>query len=461
MLRLINQLLGIATVLVWFYFPLRGYDSVAYKARVLAPPLLVVWVAFCCFELATSESAIRSLLRSRAKEIFVYSLWLAVVVANIAFGRGSGGPEVHLLQSAYGLLWYLGATAISLQPHGGRKVAFALLITAGTACAIALPTTLQNPALSRLASNGITGVIWAAEAERLGIGNYQVFGALSILIATWIGLTLCESGLWKWLAFGMTTSIAISLTLTSSAAQLALLATSVVCFAVRRTVRSLDRHQLILIGTGLAIVAAISIGMGVFGDSQFDEKPSLDTVEMSPESALTYSYLKIGHLARSVITEGLYEGDDTGRRERFETSWNTFTEHSLIGFGPDTRLEGPGAGVTLHQGGHAWIIDFLAQYGIVGFAPLLIFIGLVMRRFYKWSLAEPWNGFAFGCLISLILFVLHGFKNGMLMHEYPTPMIFSLMGINGGSVVVAQYSNRRSATPPTQSSTVRSAARRS
>lgn len=432
-LSVVNRLLCVGTAIAWFFYPFGGIEEISYKIRILSPVMLVVLLAVSWLE-AESGNRMRlwAMLRTRAVEITWCLIWLVVVAANELLNRGSGGPATHLIQTLYGIMWYSVGMLATLKVGGNLRFVLMFLVIAGVACVVGLPAMWDNPMLARLASNGKTVEAFGDEASAKAVGIFQAYSAFSIIVAAWIGVAWHQRGVWRIAANALLVPIAASLLVTTSAAQMTLLLVSVSAILIWYILRRFRKYRLAICGTGIIAVTAI-LSVLTMGDwSEYEQKPQLDDARSGVGGALTFAYHKAGHLALGMVTGGFYESDDSGRRELFEISWATFKEWPIFGYGPDTRLVGGG---TLHQGGHAWIIDFLAQYGILGFSPFLIFLLLVIWRFLVWCRADPGNSFAFGCLVSLILFTLYGLKNGLLMHEYATPMLFAFMGIGHSTAV--------------------------
>ena len=113
-------------------------------------------------------------------------------------------------------------------------------------------------------------------------------------------------------------------------------------------------------------------------------KPMFEGTEIEP---------KINDIVSSIEYGGA-EGQIGGRRDLYNMSWNTFFRSPLLG-----SLDKKQAG------GHAYIPDRLAYFGLIGTIPLIMFFYFTFKKHY--FLIERRKRIYY--LTSLLLFVLLGF----------------------------------------------------
>lgn len=86
--------------------------------------------------------------------------------------------------------------------------------------------------------------------------------------------------------------------------------------------------------------------------------------------------LKTERILSGITTEGLVDGDETGRGVRIQSSFDTFLEYPIFGIPFDeynmTKI-----------GGHSSFVDALGQFGIFGYMPMWFFLIKLTRNGLK------------------------------------------------------------------------------
>ncbi len=87
-------------------------------------------------------------------------------------------------------------------------------------------------------------------------------------------------------------------------------------------------------------------------------------------------------------------------------SLHVFLDNPAIG----VAIEAKGVG-TEGTGGHSSWFDALANYGLFGGVPYLLFHLLVFRRVWQAWRGDRQNAMYWGCLLSCALYIFYGFFN--------------------------------------------------
>ena len=87
---------------------------------------------------------------------------------------------------------------------------------------------------------------------------------------------------------------------------------------------------------------------------------------------------KFDKQVRSVIGYGLFDGDTTNRADLWRNSISTFVVYPIFGIGPATQTNNPYFGYQV--GGHSSLFDTPAEYGCIGFAFCVAFVGAAFYR---------------------------------------------------------------------------------
>ena len=118
----------------------------------------------------------------------------------------------------------------------------------------------------------------------------------------------------------------------------------------------------------------------------------------------------IGYMLKTFEASGTYAGD-SGRASKMTASWETFLRHPIFGgIGlPDCKVYG-----------HSEILDFLGNFGIIGFAFLVIYMVCLYRSVRK---ELPSKHFRAGWAIIILVFIISAVLNPSLYSMQMVPLI--------------------------------------
>ncbi len=194
--------------------------------------------------------------------------------------------------------------------------------------------------------------------QRLGIANYGMIHGIPTLLPLFVYLFKKEKTLFLKILWLLLIAIFYYLIIVSGFGTALILSTLILIASV--LVSDNKRKNLLLFGI------LILIGI-LFINKEFIIN-SLDWVKgYFVDSAI---YDKIVDIQYSIQTND-FEGQLNTRGNLYADSWNTFYKYPIIG-----------SPYQSDAGGHLFIADFLAWFGIVGTLPLILFFYYSFRRIY-------------------------------------------------------------------------------
>lgn len=127
-------------------------------------------------------------------------------------------------------------------------------------------------------------------------------------------------------------------------------------------------------------------------------------------TAMEYKIVDI----QSSLLANEVEGQLSTRSNLYESTWKTFFTHPIFGTGSQNDV-----------GGHAFIVDFLAWFGIVGVIPLVLLFLELFKTIFK-SLPSQTRVYYFMCIIP---FILLSFLKGTPYYEQLLYLFIVLPGL--------------------------------
>lgn len=406
-------ILTAVAVLVLSNYRAQQMMNLAYRSAVI-----LNWVSFGIALLISPE--IRKLLIKRDSLILVTSCMMLTVFA--AVGWGDRAWLYTYISWKTIPLFYAGLLAAQRKVYQ-KCLLVGLIVSMAAVAAIDL-TQMKvggGSGVSRemmanvVAQSTVRGNNFDAAESQIQHMIYH-FPSLSLTAILAMGLLVEAKGLLRYLLVGsvllFATMVAVS---TWTAAVLMLFAgfllfTFMIVFRGRVSVRA----RLLISGCVLVALGAIAGYIaGETGKSRFETGLMADRL-----TGLTRLLS-----ARVGISERLDELTG-GRVARFKTSIDSFLDSPFIGIGNDTYDP--------KVGGHSFWVDMLAQYGLVGVAPMFYWLWIVLRSamLLIWNLRSDPTDRAFATVVFVYYLSLIG--NPYFFVTMPISVFFLTAGIVSG-----------------------------
>jgi O-antigen ligase len=136
-------------------------------------------------------------------------------------------------------------------------------------------------------------------------------------------------------------------------------------------------------------------------------------------------------LFEGVSAAGLIDGDETTRGYLATLSVGSFLENPWFGMGPVTMSRSDL--LFFAVGGHCSWLDQLAEYGLVGFSPFLIFCALGLRGAMR-SFGETRSLVDGAFVATILVFIVCGWTNPAVFIESISAPLAFLCGSFGSFV---------------------------
>lgn len=385
MSALIHLVAGLI-VLARLYVPIGATVIAGWPVRLA---LFALWWLATLRGPANRRRRFLSSLHNQRGELASYAAWIAVLVLFWVSQDGEHQLTSYLVSAYIGTIpFYLLGTYYSVFERDGPRMALAMALVVGASSLQALPAVWQDPGLVRLGAIDLT-----PETRSLGIGSYAELTGFAIALPFLLTTSLGAKHVWRILGVVACSAIAaLSLIATFSGTILLTVLGLSGCAVFYVLLGGIRRNRLI---AGAAAIASASILATVMLPRLY-EVPEIGS--RYERLADTFSNLP-DILARRTA-------DPTYRYELMIQSFGVFIEHPAIG----VALEAKGVG-TEGTGGHSSWVDALANYGVLGGFPYLLFHLLVLRRLWRAWNAERSNALTWGCLLSCLLYLFYGFFN--------------------------------------------------
>lgn len=407
--------------------------SVVMPAPAKLVGLKLPWGLFLLWLL--SRTSVRSSINSvmagsrGAGGVLLVVMWTAVVGVNAVTGRGGSG-RIHLIVA---VSMMMAAVMGAYSSRWGRRPFVALMSAAtlvlGLEAAVSLPTLLLEGGIARdlmeINAENPTGPGAELGSEAFkgymfrGVGDFNLYSALSILLPLMIGNARHHRGAMAGLLWCAIAAITASIGLSTFTA-----AFGMVVVGVATTLMLAQLN-----GKITGIITAVG-GAGILVAMWLIMSDSLQDV-----AQFQFVVDKMFRLVEGVSQSGMVEGDETMRGYLATISLNTIVDAPLFGVGPTTMSQT--GGLYRDVGGHCSWLDQLAEYGIVGFGPFLALVlggsWKVVRAFL--SDRSPGNA---GQVAFVLCVCLFGFANPLVFIEsasIPVVLVFcAIWGLPSWSV---------------------------
>lgn len=351
----------LATVLLGCLYSMPLYINLGGGYTLIA--LVALWFLLRSGEAVSGEKTWLRGLKDYSAEFLCLGMFAIVIILNIIEQRGIAGM-LHLAVIGRYLLALFIICSYSRVPFvTPHRFAFSVFLVLGLFAWISIPTLIENPMLPRLTQ--LDEELYLAMLHK-GITRYNAYASGAIVFPCLVAAISSIRGKVGKLFFAVLgLGIALAIVLSGFMAALTtLVGTSLLIYCVMVWRAKTARVQIatlgiLLIGT-LIIGGAWLLGVGSEG--------------------LIYSEEKAARIFQGIVGGGLAEGDETGRYDLFLTSARTFLQQPWFGIGPVTGADLNEALQATWVGGHASLLDQLAEYGVVGFGWYLLLLGLLTKR---------------------------------------------------------------------------------
>lgn len=350
-----------ATVVLGCLYSVPLYVTLGGANTLVA--LTAVWLLCRLGEFLTGEKTWLLGLKDYTSELLCLGMFAMAVLVNILLERGiTGKLHFYILCRQYLALFII--CSYSRVPFvTPKRFAISVLLVLGTFAWTSLPTLIENPMLPRLTQQNEE---YALLLLHKGITRYSSYAATAIMFPCLIVGLSTSNGPWGKLFFAVLgLGLAFTVFLSGFMAAALTLVVTVILVSLAMLSPSIGLRHRARFVFGTLTITTLTIGMAVFLSSKSE--------------GFSYAAEKAWRIFSDTSASGLEAGDETGRYDRFRMSAKTFLANPWFGIGPVTgdeieALQG------VRVGGHASLIDQLAEYGILGFGWYLLLLGLLSKR---------------------------------------------------------------------------------
>lgn len=377
------------------------------------------WGCFCAWAFVVIPSILQGSksLRVLWKNWIAFGVWIIVISINVVLERGgSDAGIIHLIVAISTLMAAIMGAVIGTMPAWVRRAMLTtFLVILGIQAYISLPTLFFENGISRdLMDRDTSAILEKVFYAKRGVGDFHLYTGLAILTPALLGIVLFES--WRYriiLGFfliGILGSIILSTF--SAAVFLALLGTVILVGGI------LWSRGFI----GMIMLYAVVMGVLAVSLTLLSELQQVDRVSS-----------KLERLFEGVSTAGIVDGDETGRGYLASISLDTFLAEPTFGVGSVSMGKNSPL-LYVKVGGHSSWIDQLAEYGIFGFGPFLVFIFLLIRQaIWGWRRSRKITDA--GVCISAFSFAILGFVNpAVFVDSIAVPVVFFLSMVSSADI---------------------------
>jgi O-antigen ligase len=315
-----------------------------------------------------------------------------VILLNVLFSHGLTG-NIHLIDCTTWLMVLFMEVSLAAQhDDSSKRVAISVITLIGAECLWSFPHMLAMPMLARLRMSNVSEYL--AKASLAGIGEYSYYTALAILIPVFLGLvTSVRSRLAKLLYLTLAVGVALTVSLATFMGAVLLMAGGGALFAALSWSRSRTRKH----SWGLIVLITLAVLIWQIGLSHTAQGSFV-----ANKVALEIESIRIGGI----------QNDLTGRGQLNMLSIASFERSPLIGVGPYTLRDNSGLYVLV--GGHSSWLDQPAEYGLLGFLPVVAFLLLRILRVLRSVSSKSATNRALAHLVTLIVYIAGGILNPVL-----------------------------------------------
>ena len=386
---------------------LNGYG----RAIRYAWMAFAAWLVFWWLARPGGLAAIQREIRRRGIEFPALLAWVAVAALNAVSGRGFTA-DLHFYAAVTLAMTVVIEVACSAHGHRTyRRTAALAVVLLGVEVALSVPVLWSVPGLARLVMQIEPTADSVALAVRSGVGQYTLYTGLAIALPTLLALGFTDRGWARWLVLASCGAFAVAVALATFMGAVLLMAAGAVFLALLSLFRSRRRWR--------AVVAVLAGGLAV---------SVVWSTKLRDSEQVQFVTEKLDAQVRGILSESLRSGDQTGRVDLWIMSARTFAHNPLFGIGPSTNRENPN--LYTKVGGHSSWLDQAAEYGLLGFAPFVVYTVAATRRVTRRAAAAN-RHLALGRLSSVGVCLLGGIYNPIVVIVTMYPLLFFV--VLGGS----------------------------
>lgn len=364
------------------------------------------WVVYCLWLMTVycgKPSALKNLVlevRRRRLEVFFILFWLLVVLINAALEHGNTWDLHLIIMISMCMVFTVQLYYVAQRDGSYESFLKAFLLILGFEIINSLPMLWSNPAVARMLTGGIASPEEVVAAGKAGVGQYGYYTGLAIVLPAIVTQAIINRGfarLLLWIIIGV---IVLAIAISTFMGAILLMASGFLFLAFFHIIYARSRLKVTILYGALLLCFFLAW------------EATISDLEQG-----TYIAKKLEAQFTAVARVGIIEGDKTKRADTWKSSWNTFLENPLFGIGATTNRDNPDLGVRV--GAHSAWIDQLAEYGILGFGPYLMFLGFAIRRiviaFRTEKTLNRYKIIYLGQLVSCSLFIIGGTYNPVVV----------------------------------------------
>lgn len=370
--------LDVVVISLALIIPMVGYFNYLFNGLISSVILIVLYIIY--LSITNKLILYKRDFKYDFKFLVVFSI---VVFLNYLFVDLNPKSKEYTIVFFYFIILYIIDLILNKDFQKKVTVIFILLLVLGVQALISIPYIITSDfLLIRSFSQGILSKDEALEAMKNGIGTNALYTSLSsISIFSFALQSIIRSKLAKIILLISSLSMIISIFISTFFASILLFLIALGTYILLQF-RSIISLKKIIFGV------LIFLGILFFYNNYLSSTRLLDPVEKKLEK----------------FQSG--QEDATGREALAKVSLNTFYDNPFLGIGvPDWRSYDK-------IGEHMTWVDYLANFGVIGFSPLLLFLSFTI--YYRLRKSVINNRFNIICTIGILIFILSNFISPML-----------------------------------------------
>jgi O-antigen ligase len=388
---------------LWYLVsPLLGYIGAGLKLQWI---LYAIWLFLMYYKRPQAFAKTIVEVRRRSIECFMPLIWWYVILLNILFSHGLTGGTQLVYCTTWLMILFMEVSLTAQYDGSSRRIAMRAITVIAAECLWSLPHMLTMPTLARMSTGGSSDYI--AEASLAGIGEYGYYVALAMSVPVLLGLVVSvRSRLSRLLYLVLVVGVAVTVSLATFMGAALLMMGGGTLFVALSWTRSKTRKY----SWGLVVLIAIAILVW-----QTSLSHTAQGSFVANKVVLEIKNIRIGGL----------QSETTGRVQLNMLSIASFERSPLIGVGPYTTVR-QNSGLYVLVGGHSSWLDQLAEYGLLGFLPVVVFLLLRTMRVLRSVTSKSVTNEAVAHLVTVIVYIGGGIFNPVLFVPSIRVVVFML-----------------------------------
>jgi len=382
--------------------PLLGYIGAGLKLRWV---LYAIWLFLMYYRRPQAFAKTIVELRRRSIECFMPLVWWYVILLSILFSRGLTGGSQLVYCTTWLMVLFMEVSLAAQYDGSSRRIATKAITVIAAECLWSLPHMLAMPTLARMSTADPSN--YAAEASLADIGDYGYYVALAMSVPVLLGLVVSvRSRLSRLLYLVLVVGVAVTVSLATFMGAVLLMAGGGALLAALSWARSKTRKH----SWGLIVLIGIAVLIWQIG--------------LSHTAQGSFVANKVVSEIKNIRIGGL-QSETTGRVQLNMLSIASFERSPLIGVGPYTTVR-QNSGLYVFVGGHSSWLDQLAEYGLLGFLPVVAFLLLHAIRALRSVTSKSTTNEAVAHLVTAVVYIGGGIFNPVLFVPSIMVVVFML-----------------------------------